>query len=343
MTKPLVLMFLGLLFGANGTAAAQSYPIQSNADFVQAQRGWMQGQHDAALRGFRELCESRPDDGLTWLAVADFLSLKEAYREATPFAKRAVELVQSQRDAFLILAQCHVETGGYAHAETAMQAGVKHFPDDALMHFQLGSTKALNQKILEARASFREAVRLEPSNARYQYTLGASYARANEFPQAERHLARACRGKSKHADALWQLAQVIAFQDRPEEAEPWFLKALSLPDTSLYRAPRQKARYAFAVFLYEQRRHDEAEKQLQEFLAINDEDRMAWMYLGRVQNALGKRDEAQVAAQRYRELQTKLDREEDGYLLGLIENLRQFREGQGDKSEKQDGDGRPPE
>jgi predicted CXXCH cytochrome family protein len=125
-----------------------------------------------------------------------------------------VEPPAALRKRNLVLAEC---TAGVRQKRKEMtEAGLEHLRDLAATSYQddpvlqAAACDALVQegKIREGLAFCRQAAARQPQSADRAMALGSALARANDFPEAERHLARAIQldPSLKHAYVeLWTL------------------------------------------------------------------------------------------------------------------------------------------
>lgn len=289
--------------------------------FRQALEIYESGDSERALEILRQACEAQPEDAERWFRVAELLVQKQDYAACLPFAEAAAERAPQSAPALALLGFAHFGLGDLGQSEAVFRRAVERFPQNANLWFQLGFSRGHNRKVLEAQPCFDRALQLDPGNPRYLYYSAENWMARGRFAEAEPLFRAAAGGERRHPDAAWKLAQALQFLGRSEEAEQWFQAALepSLPGSP---SSLQQARYHYAVFLFERDRVEAAEKLLTEFLEKSPVDRMAWLYLGRCQKALGKHQQAEASRVRYRELQTREDQEETERLLSLIEALR---------------------
>ncbi len=92
-------------------------------------------------------------------------------------------------------------------------------PDDAKMHFAYGSFLAQGNEMGGAAAQIKQAIKLDPANAKYNGTLGLMYLKAKKPTQALDYLKQACAcpdGKD-FQKTYQETYQFVMYQKRLDE------------------------------------------------------------------------------------------------------------------------------
>jgi tetratricopeptide (TPR) repeat protein len=273
--------------------------------FAEAEALWKQGSRDQAVALLRQHCETQPEAGPAYLRAADFWVERGRFQVGVPFAQRACDLIQGDPRPLAVLGLCYSRTQRRPEAEATFRKGVERFPRDPGLLFNLGLSCRINGKVLEAQQHLDVAVKLQPKNRLFCFTAGENLVLRNRYEEAEQRFRVAASDPGHHPDAYWRLGQMLGFLHRPVEADEWFQRALD--DVTSPRPAYQRARYRYAVFLYEQRRFQDAVPHLSGLLADQPKHRMGWMYLARCQRGLGQTEEARESMKRYQSIQAQED------------------------------------
>ncbi|MBF0463368.1 MAG: tetratricopeptide repeat protein [Magnetococcales bacterium] len=229
----------------------------------------------------------------------------------------------AQPDAFLLnlAAACHI---GLGHPEAAIfcwQQAIRHQPDFADAHCNLGNLLKSLHRYAEAESAYRQALRCQPADADAHNSLGDLLQGQNRPAEAETAYRHALRHRPNDAAILNNLGTLLHEMDRPAEAEATFRQALaSAPDTpqvhsnlgnllyALHRMAEAEAAYRQAVqlqpdyadahsnlglLLQEAGRSGEAEAAYRQALRHNPHLADAHYNLGRLLKELGRLAEAE--------------------------------------------------
>ena len=304
---------------ASATVQAQDGSVEQDPRFVEAQRLWQAGEREASLLQFRRLCEENPRDGERPLKVASWFVQNNHHGAALPFAQVAFQRAVENPRAHAILAVCLVNLNRHKEAERGLVESVRRFPEDARLRFTLGWACLERGSVLEAQKHYDAALELEPRHPLYLFMSGENWMRRCVYEEAERMFRAACEGAPPHPDARWRLGQALGFLERHDEAEEHFTMALK--EAEQERRSPHRARYGYALYLFEQGRIEDAEPLLARLVADRPEHRLGWMYLARCQKGLGKFEEARESVARYQALQKKEDAADEAEKLRwFIEN-----------------------
>lgn len=148
----------------------------------------------------------------------------------------------------------------YPEAEDLCLRVLARTPNHPLSLYILG-TLGLGFDDEQAIKYFARAAAQEPSNPYYQLSLGEACLRVGDWPQAIRHLQRACELKPDLVEALCQLASAYESFGKGEAALPVYEKVLSIDRDHLV------ARAGLANALVGLGRMDEARTCLNETIA----------------------------------------------------------------------------
>ena len=317
-----LILGLVILFGlqdptpeSDSANAAPAAP-RATADVVEAAiQQYRAGEREQARTAFAKLLNDAPDDHAALLNAARFLCIEQRDDKAgEPLARRVIELQPKKRESYLPMFSVLLgRTQGGAYAELCKQA-LAHNPDDAQLYFHLGVAHRVAQRRLDALAAFEKSIELEPGRAAAYYQAGGLALAIRRYDRAEELFREVLRRQPDDSEAPWQLARVLKYQGRDEEAEEWFRTA----------QPRggAPAAYEYGVFLFESERLEEAVQALQICVQRDPRSRMGWHYLARVHHQLGNRNKSKVAMTRFRALQKERDEQDDASIRAALFGTR---------------------
>jgi tetratricopeptide (TPR) repeat protein len=173
----------------------------------------------AGLQRLSELIESRRP------AQAGFYSgLGEGYRaagdlaKALPYFEEATRRAPASEIVWLQLGNALMESGNWAHAETALRRARTLRTDDAAAAGLLGWALWQQDKSAEARATLEAAVKLDPDLGDAHNYLGSLFMATSETVAAEREFREAVRINPAVAEYRAKLAALLASRGELPEA-----------------------------------------------------------------------------------------------------------------------------
>ncbi|MBI3744868.1 MAG: tetratricopeptide repeat protein, partial [Chloroflexi bacterium] len=242
----------------------------------------------------------------------------------TPRVEDAEELFRREVRATLAGLSAH-----WSVAEEERRAQLKRRPGSARAQAGLAGALLGLGKREEALAAFAESARLDPGRARTYYSWGTALDQAGQLDEAEGRLRRAAELEPQDPEILIGYAGVLQKQKRLEDANAVIARAYAAaPTHPLARGLHGAAlvdggkkeegiallrdavawshdtpfsrtlRTTLVDALKKAARWDEAETELRDILAANDDDPLSHYYLATFLNERGKRDDARRHAQR---------------------------------------------
>lgn len=144
---------------------------------------------------------------------------------------------------------------------------------------------------VQAEASLRQALALEPNHAGVNLNLGMLLAELGRLREAEQAFRTAARSDPRSAAAAYNLGVLLA-PDRPEESLVWCRRAVAL-------RPRD-ARYGYTLgfFLHQQGKVNEAVQALNAVLQLSPPTSDAYMLLGMIHERQGRWEDARTVYRR---------------------------------------------
>jgi len=294
----------------SAAAPATAQKSESAVLLEKGLRAYEDGQSGEALALFQRAVAVDPADAGPYRRIAAYLAAQhDDYAAAEPFARKAIELEPDLAEAYAPLFRCLLFTRRIAEFEAESRAALARLPEEPTILFNVGMACLQGRKHLEAQRFIQAALERDPQEPLYWFSSGENLLKLQQFEEATRAFRACLKLDPARKDALWKLGNALAAQQRIEEAEAQYLAAL--------KDGGRDAALAYAIFLYEQGRRDEAVGYFRAIVEKRPDDRIAWNYLARSYQSLRRLEQAREAIQRYRELQVEDDRREDEALLRL--------------------------
>jgi tetratricopeptide (TPR) repeat protein len=134
---------------------------------------------------------------------------------------------------------------------------------------------------------YREALKRTPDLPNIHFAIGSLYWKNQKFDQAWTELQSEVKADPNHAQALYELGDICAFQGRTAEAEKYFLEALK------HEPGMVEAHFALEKIYTESNRYDKSLVQLRAILQANANDSTAHYRLSLVYRKLGRQQDAE--------------------------------------------------
>ena len=240
---PALMFRLGFMLSRAGrlTEAKEAYlkAIALDGRFALAHRAVGQvllslGDPSAALRHLLRAADLMPKDGATYTA------LTQAYRRLGQ-TERAAEALEKSRglgrkhtipdpirqevqaravggNACLARARRLVQNGDYAGAIEEFTMALEAFPDDPVVHFEMGTACVHAGRPESAKAQFEEALRLKDDLVKARVSLGLLLASQNKLDQAVEQFRRALTQTPDDALLRVKLAMALTKSGRFDDA-----------------------------------------------------------------------------------------------------------------------------
>jgi tetratricopeptide (TPR) repeat protein len=166
-------------------------------------------------------------------------------------------------------------------------AAIEAEPKAALPRAGLGMIYQANEMFEPSRLAYRQALAIEPQNARWLYHLARVEERLSDVDAAIATIGRSIELEPRYAPSYWRRGGWLLNLDRAVEAEADFRKAIEI-------APGDPAgNTGLARALITQAREQEAAKILEQQLLELPDDPLIHLLLGNAYRALGRLDEAE--------------------------------------------------
>ena len=197
------------------------------------------GRKDEAIASYRQALLHEPDNldthnqlGSLLGECGDFAGEEAHYRLVLRHAPGLdLDAARAHVDARFHLANLLVRRKRFDDAISEFRQLLRHKPDFAEAHCNLGAVLFDLSAFEECERCYREAVRLNPTFAEAYNNLGGLLIKLERLDEAELNLREACKLKSCFPEALSNLGDLLRMRGRPEEAEVYCREALRLkPD-----------------------------------------------------------------------------------------------------------------
>ncbi|HYX70468.1 MAG TPA: tetratricopeptide repeat protein [Terriglobales bacterium] len=184
-----------------------------------------------ALGAYQAASQLTPKDPAPHLSAAMVLEKQGDLAAAEREFKAAAKLDPASADALAGLANVCMRTKRLPEAETALRSFLRLDPKDVNAHLQLGRVLRALGKPADARAEFEIASKLAPADGAVLRELAASDALEERLPEAEAGYRELVKQRPNDPDLRYALGSVLLKQKSFAESEEQFLEAVRLkPD-----------------------------------------------------------------------------------------------------------------
>jgi tetratricopeptide (TPR) repeat protein len=164
--------------------------------------------------------------------------------------------------AYANLGGLHLASSRLVDAEKSFRKAVEHYPHGFFCHFGLGNVLLAMKDFTGAKNSFREAQQIEPKNPNVCIALAKCYLRQpDKNPRFAITELRKVEEKNRTAEYYDLLGDSYAFLEEREEAVRHYKRSLSMTG----HAP--EVLYKLGAIYYNQKRHGESQKFLEEYIS----------------------------------------------------------------------------
>ncbi len=246
--------------------------------------------YPAALELILKLMEdSRPVSRQYLLEAALLCKNMRKFSEAADWFKRAIEAGEDTRQVYLEHAICLMDAGKLKEAEEEVNRFLKGNAKDYAFNHLLGLVLKKQGRYDEAVKKLLQVCRSSPKDVEPHRNLGNAYNEMGDQKAAEAMYRKAAMLQPKNAENWRLVGYVLALQEKHAEATEFYRKCLQVN-------PLHEGVFIdFIGTLCNQRRYDEAEKEIEERMAHLPEDAQAYSARAWVLKFQGRMDEAIVS------------------------------------------------
>ncbi|UOQ70140.1 tetratricopeptide repeat protein [Hymenobacter cellulosilyticus] len=197
------LAFTVLFAGLVATAQAQA-PDEVKALIKQGVALYDEGKYDEAVLRYKQALKLAPDNFTAQYELAMTYGHLDRHEEVVEICKKLLQdNANADANVYVIYGTALDDLKQPQEAIRIYQRGIKKFPDNGLLYFNLGVTQASTQRYEEATESMQMAVRKNPRHASAHRILALLTAQSNRVPaifasvrflQLEPHSKRAIGG-----------------------------------------------------------------------------------------------------------------------------------------------------
>ena len=130
------------------------------------------------------------------------------------------------------LATAYLNQNKVADAVAAYKQAIKQNPSNDSAHLSLGNIYFRDSRFQEAEAEYSLAVRIDPTSVANRFALGTAYLATEKYSQAEAQFKRVTQITPRDANGYDALGQALRKLERYDEAVVQFKKAIALDKTN---------------------------------------------------------------------------------------------------------------
>ena len=208
------------------------------------------------------------------------------FEEGLKIGRRALEMVPSDAEAYLVVGVNALEIGYLDEAIQHYRRAIELQPDYIEARSGLGDALAKNGRLDEAISQYQQALKMDPNYSHACGNLAVAMSAKGDLNEAVRYFHRALEIEPEYADAHNGLGTVLVAQGKLDEAIEHFRRTL------VTKPHHAGARYNLASVLRSQGRYDEAIDHFQQILRAEPGNVHASCGMGLVSHARGVLDEA---------------------------------------------------
>jgi tetratricopeptide (TPR) repeat protein len=225
-----------------------------------------QGELERSLSYWLRAKKVEPNDPEILLGFGRVCLRMDLLEDAEPALVAAAGLKPGEPAYQYTLAAAKVGKRQYEAAQRLIEPLLDKRPNDAQLHYALGSILYIQGHLGEAATHLRESVRLQPEQLASNYYLALVARDQGNDLEAIEMLGRVVKHHPNHAASHEALGGLLMSAQRYPEAEANLRTAVRLNPTSV------KANYQLGLLLSRMGRKDEADKQLAFAKSLREED-----------------------------------------------------------------------
>jgi tetratricopeptide (TPR) repeat protein len=215
--------------------ASLTAATKANPDLYEAQYNLgvmlMPDSPSDALAHFKVAAKLHPDDGESYLGIADAQQALKQYQEAYSAAKTALKLLKDDklkaRAQFVAGRSAYLDQK-FTDASLEFKALTEQNPDNPQYFQWLGLSLYQLGDFTNSIVAFQRTVTLDPKNINAQVNLGNAYLGAKDWGGAENVFRAAVQAKGDQPEALYGWGVALVNLNRIEEGRTQLERALKL-------------------------------------------------------------------------------------------------------------------
>lgn len=210
---------------------------------------------------------------------------------AIRYFERSIALDPTYAPAHLALGTLYYRDGRQNLALSHWHSAIQHDPTSAEANANLGRLLAEQSFFSNAVTYLEKAVELRPNDPDLYRSLGDVYQQQHKYVAARRAYLEVTRLDQTDANALYLVGHLYLTEDRPDEAQYYFERALAVRP-SLYIAEQ-----GLGAAYFEQERFDDARRHFERAITLAPNDAVSHFYAGLTYERLGELPASQDAFQ----------------------------------------------
>ncbi|MHC4974429.1 MAG: tetratricopeptide repeat protein [Planctomycetota bacterium] len=277
-------------FYTSALALRQSASAHLNLSSALLQAGML----DEAIAVCREAIRRDPRDAKAYVNLTSALSRKGLWDDAMREIREAIRIDPRIANAHVSLGAVLHNKGLFSQAVEALREAVRLEPS-ADNHFRLGNNLLRLGKDTAAATEFREAIRLDPDNARSHFYLGRILAKEGSIDAAMESYRRAIRADPGLVGARVNLGNLLDRKGQHDDAIACYRAAIDVNPDRGQRGHRANAYINLGHVLRQTGQRDEAIVALREAARLAPNNAHFHTFLGRDFLKLDLLDEAEAS------------------------------------------------
>jgi tetratricopeptide (TPR) repeat protein len=228
------------------------------------------GDLPTAVGSFRRAIDVNPKHTGAQLKLAQLMAQAKDQALLKNAESRLQTLKQdspSNPEVLNTLALTELKLGKTGNAVESLEESLAKAPQSLSSSIMLAEAKLAENKPKDAENALKKACDAAPGSADPRIVLGQFYFSQKRYSEAEAEYRRALTIDPKSASALMNLGRLQFFQGRKSEAEKNFKRVSELNESN-YNS-------AYALFLLEEGRRNEAIRELERLVKARPDDRLA--------------------------------------------------------------------
>jgi tetratricopeptide (TPR) repeat protein len=319
-------MWVALLLVAMLAQGAQQKSALDDPKFAETLKAFVAAPESApARKALDAMLALYPKDPSGPMEVGRQLLMQRDPKRAEEFLRRAVDLAPATPQTHFALGLCLLAEEKPDLAEQSFRKALELSPNASDIIYNLAQALGSQRNIDEAERLFRKAVELAPDRALFQFSLGEALMHVGKNDEAiaafksAAELGKARRGAEdilSRGRALYDLGYMFGVLGRHSEAPAFFEEAIAqLPNNA-------EARAQYGIYLYRQKKYDQALVQLRQAVQLGPRHRQANLHFALCLKQLGHQAEADAYLKRFKDLQNEFENaEREAVLARMQENL----------------------
>ena len=174
----------------------------------------------------RKFSEQFPKSGKVWTLL--MLALEAQGKEALPIKRKAAQYSPTDMLLQFNLATDLQQRGLDDEAEKLLTESVRHYPDDAVAHSNLGVYLSRQARVLTAGVSLRRALELDPKQVRALCALAILLQQSGQLDQVQELMQRAVAVNTGTVEVISMLGMTLYNFGQFEAAAQQFNRVLAL-------------------------------------------------------------------------------------------------------------------